>query len=288
MEPHGGLQVRFAKYHGAGNDFFLVDGNGLDKDWGALSLAMCERHVGAGADGLIVALPSVNRAHARMRLFNADGSEAELSGNGVRCFGKFVVDTGLAKPEADELRVDTGAGDIIVRLERSGGEVTGATVDMGPPRFKPDEIPVAVERTPPVLDLQVAVDGQDYAVSCVSMGNPHAVHFVDSAVAGFPLADVGPKMEHHPLFPARVNFEVAQVVDRNHIVSRTWERGVGETQACGTGASAIMVSARLHSWVDDVVEVNEPGGILTLRWNGSGNVYLTGPAAFVYSGEWPE
>ncbi|HEY7465969.1 MAG TPA: diaminopimelate epimerase, partial [Dehalococcoidia bacterium] len=221
-------------------------------------------------------------------LFNADGSEAEMSGNGVRCFAKYVVETGLAKPEGDTLRVDTGAGDIVLQLQRRGAEVVGATVDMGPPRFEPKEVPVAVERAAPVLDLRVPVDGREYAVSCVSMGNPHAVHFLAAPVAEFPLRDVGPKVEHHALFPARVNFEVAQVIDRSHIVSRTWERGVGETQACGTGAAAIMVSARLHGWVDDDVEVNEPGGVLTLRWHGSGNVFLTGPAAYVYSGEWPD
>jgi diaminopimelate epimerase len=280
--------MKFSKYHGAGNDFILIDGNGLDQDWSALALAICQRYLGAGADGIIIALPSVNDTDVRMRLFNSDGSEAELSGNGVRCFAKYVVDNGLAQARGDELRVDTGAGKIVVKLQRHGGEVVGATVDMGPPRFEPKQIPVAVERTPPVLDLSVAVDGRDYTVSCVSMGNPHAVHFVDGAVAGFPLPDVGPKVEHHELFPARVNFEVAQVIDRSHIVSRTWERGVGETQACGTGACAIMVSARLHGWVDDEVEVNEPGGVLTLRWNGSGSVFLTGPAAFVYDGEWPD
>jgi diaminopimelate epimerase len=280
--------VKFSKYHGAGNDFLLVDGNGLDKDWNPLALAICERNLGAGADGLIIALPSVNKAHVRMRLFNSDGSEAEMSGNGVRCFAKYVVDKGLAQPTGDDLRVDTGAGEIVVRLQRNGGNVVGATVDMGPPRFEPKEIPVAVERTPPVLDLPVLVDGRDYSVSCVSMGNPHAVHFVAAGVAAFPLHDIGPRVEHHELFPARVNFEVAQIVDRSHIVSRTWERGVGETQACGTGACAIMVSARLHGWVDDEVEVNEPGGVLTLRWNGSGSVFLTGPAAFVYDGDWPD
>jgi diaminopimelate epimerase len=279
--------VKFAKYHGAGNDFLLVDANGLDRDWNALAQAICERNLGAGADGLILALPSTNDAHVKMRLFNSDGSEAEMSGNGVRCFAKYVVDTGLAQPGGDDLRVDTGAGEIVVKLQRSGGEVVGATVDMGPPRFEPKEIPVAAERTAPVLDLPLTVEGHDYPVSCVSMGNPHAVHFIDSEVAAFPLRDVGPRVEHHELFPARVNFEVARVIDRSHIVSRTWERGVGETQACGTGASAIMVSARLHGWVDDEVEVNEPGGVLTLRWNGSGNVFLTGPAAFVYNGEWP-
>jgi diaminopimelate epimerase len=279
--------VRFSKYHGAGNDFLLVDGAAGERDWPKLATAMCERNLGAGADGLIVALPS-EAAHAKMRLFNSDGTEAELSGNGVRCFAKFVVEGSLARPEGDKLRVETGAGEIVVELQRFGGEVIGATVDMGRPRFRPDEIPVAVESEAPVLDLAVSVDGQDYAVNCVSMGNPHAVHFVNSGVAKFPLREVGPKVEHHALFPARVNFEVAQVIDRSHIISRTWERGVGETQACGTGAAAIMASARLHGLVDDVVDVSEPGGVLTLKWGGDGNVFLTGPAAFVYSGEWPD
>jgi diaminopimelate epimerase len=279
--------LKFAKYHGAGNDFLLVDGAGRERDWPALAVAMCERNLGAGADGLIVALPSATAA-TRMRLFNADGSEAEMSGNGVRCFAKFVVERGLAQPDGDDLAVETGAGLIVIRLQRRGAEVIGATVDMGPPRFAPAEVPVAVESEPPVLDLPVPIDGATYNVNCVSMGNPHAVHFVEESVSNFALRVVGPKMEHHKLFPARVNFEVAQVLDRGHIESRTWERGVGETLACGTGASAIMVSARLHGLVDDVVEVKEPGGVLTLRWPGEGNVFLTGPAAYVYSGEWPE
>jgi diaminopimelate epimerase len=278
--------LRFAKLHGAGNDFFVVNGRGQERDWSGLAVAMCERYTGAGADGLLVALPS-QRARSRMLLFNADGSEAEMSGNGVRCFAKYVVESGLATPDGDDLSVETGAGIIVVRLLRSGGSVTGATVDMGPPRFEPKDVPVAVERPAPVLDLPVPLDGAGYVVNCVSMGNPHAVHFTQEPVAGFPLRDVGPRIEHHPLFPARVNFEVARVLDRRHIESRTWERGVGETQACGTGASAIMVSARLHGLVDDVVEIKEPGGVLTLRWNGEGNVFLSGPAAYVYSGDWP-
>ena len=279
--------MRFAKLHGAGNDFFVVDGKDQQRDWSALAAAMCERYTGAGADGLLVALPST-RAHAKMRLFNLDGSEAEMSGNGVRCFAKYVVENGLATPDGDSLSVETGAGTIVVRLIREHGSVVGATVDMGPPRFEPREVPVAVERAAPVLNLPVPVNGASYDVNCVSMGNPHAVHFIHQPVAGFPLREIGPLIEHHPLFPARVNFEVAQILDRGHIQSRTWERGVGETQACGTGASAIMVSARLHGLVDDVVEVNEPGGVLTLRWDGNGNVFLSGPAAFVYSGDWPD
>jgi diaminopimelate epimerase len=257
------------------------------RDWSALAVPMCERYTGAGADGLIVAEPS-QHADVFMRVFNADGSEAEMCGNGMRTFAKYVIEEGLVKPHGDRLHVETIAGDIRLTLVQAGGSVIGATVDMGPPRFVPSEIPVAVEAPPPVLDLPVPVDSAAYPVTCVSMGNPHAVHFIDSSVGAFPLREVGPRIEHHPLFPARVNFEVAQVLDRGHIQSRTWERGVGETQACGTGACAIMVSARLHGWVDDVVEVNEPGGVLTLRWDGTGNVILTGPAAFVYRGEWPD
>ena len=280
--------MQFSKYHGAGNDFLLVDGaTAGNRDWSALALAMCDRNLGAGADGLIIAVPS-SSADTGMRLFNADGSEAEMSGNGVRCFAKFVIENGIAKPRGDELSVDTGAGQIIVRIERSHGEVSGATVDMGPPRFEPAEIPVAVEARPPVLDLPVPIDGDTYAVNCVSMGNPHAVHFVETPVAAFPLRNIGPKIEHHALFPARVNFEVARIIDSGRIESRTWERGVGETQACGTGACAIMVSAQLHGLVSDEVEVREPGGVLRIRWPGAGNVFLTGPAAFVYTGDWPE
>ena len=281
--------MRFAKYHGAGNDFILVDGRGAERDWPALARAICQRNLGAGADGLIVALPSQTAA-ARLRLFNADGSEAEMSGNGVRCFARFVVEEGIAQPEGDDLHVETAAGPIVVRLRRrrDGVGVVGATVDMGPPRLAPRDIPVAVEAAPPILDLALLVDDAVYSVSCVSMGNPHAVHFLQTPVADFPLREVGPRVEHHPLFPARVNFEVARVLDRGHVESRTWERGVGETQACGTGACAIMVAARLRGLVDDDVEVREPGGVLTLRWPGEGSVFLSGPAEFVYRGEWPD
>jgi diaminopimelate epimerase len=279
--------VRFSKHHGAGNDFLLVDGFSAEHDWSRLAVAMCARNTGAGADGLIIAKPSSTDA-VRMVLYNADGSEAEMSGNGVRCFAKYVVENGLARPDGDRLSIETGAGRVVVQLVYEGGEVSGAVVDMGPPRFSPAEVPVTTSKSPPVLDLQVPLNGVEYEVACVSMGNPHAVHFVHSSVADFPLDMIGPRIEHHALFPARVNFEVARIIDSGHIESRTWERGVGETQACGTGACAIMVSARLRGYVGDEVHVREPGGVLGIRWPGEGNVFLTGPAAFVYSGDWPE
>ncbi len=272
--------------HGAGNDFLLVDGREGPRDWSSLAKAMCHRNLGAGGDGLLVAVES-KVAPVRMLLFNADGSEAEMSGNGVRCFAKYVIEDGIAKADGGSLAVETGAGMIAVGLVREGSKVTGAVVDMGRPRFEASEIPVAVERPAPVLDLRLDVDGVTYVVSCVSMGNPHAVHFLDTDVAKFPLSSVGPLVERHGLFPARTNFEVARIVSRTRIESRTWERGVGETLACGTGACAIMVSARLLGRVDDEVEVHEPGGVLEISWDGESSVVLTGPAERVYAGEWP-
>ena len=273
--------------HGAGNDFIVIDARGLERDWPSLAVSMCDRYFGAGADGILLALPSTSE-DIRMVVYNADGSEAEMCGNGIRCFAKYVIEQGMTDVKGDTLRIETIAGTLIVDLIREGDKVVGATADMGPPRFEPRDLPVAVERAAPILDLDVPVDGKDYDVACVSMGNPHAVHFIESKVGDFPLRDVGPKVEHHVLFPARVNFEVAQVLDRGHIESRTWERGVGETNACGTGACAIMVSAKLRGFVDDVVEVKEPGGVLTIRWDGKGSAFLSGPAAFVYEGDWPD
>src|SRR5581483_12110640 len=160
--------------HGAGNDFLVVDGRDAERDWGRMAQAMCQRNFGAGADGLLVAVRP-RAEQARMRLFNADGSEAENSGNGVRCFAKYAVEHGLATPRDGRLRVETGAGVIVLELVMDGAAVAGARVDMGPPRFAPSEVPVAVEQAPPVMDLPLAVDGRTLEVTCLSMGNPHAV-----------------------------------------------------------------------------------------------------------------
>jgi diaminopimelate epimerase len=159
---------------------------------------------------------------------------------------------------------------------------------MGQPRFEAQEIPVAIEAAAPLKDVSVQVDGRSLSVTCVSMGNPHAVEFVSTPVDAYPLETVGPKVEHHELFPARVNFSVARVIDRTHVESRTWERGVGETLACGTGACATFVAARLHGLADARIELRQPGGALTLEWDGEGEVFLTGPAVEVYEGDWPE
>jgi len=277
--------MRFTKLHGSGNDFIIVDARGGERDWSKLAVAICDRHLGAGADGLLTVLPS-STAQLRMGLYNADGSEAELSGNGMRCFVKYAVERGLAAPRDGALTIETLAGPITAQATIEDGRVTSVRVDMGAPRFGPQEIPVAIEAQAPLLDVPLDVDGARLSVACVSMGNPHAVLFQDEPVDRYPLATIGPQVEHHAVFPARVNFEVARVLARDRIEVRTWERGVGETLACGTGACAVAVAARLRGLVDGRVQLAERGGTLLLEWDGAGPVYLSGPAVEVYEGEW--
>jgi diaminopimelate epimerase len=277
--------MEFAKLHGTGNDFVLLDGRTADRDWPALAVAMCDRHFGVGGDGLIVAAPS-DRADIRMRIFNADGSEAEMSGNGMRCLVKFAVDGGFVAPRNDELDVETGAGVMHVRITTEGGRVTSVREGMGRPRLDPRDIPVAIEAEPPVLSFDLAVDGLTLPVTPVSMGNPHAIHFQDAPVADYALHDVGPLVEHHPLFPNRTNFEVVRMLERDRAEMRVWERGVGETLSCGSGASATMVAARLRGLVDDALDLRVPGGVLQLEWDGEGEVILTGPVEESFRGVW--
>jgi diaminopimelate epimerase len=279
--------MNFTKLHGTGNDFVVIDARTLERDWSALAGAICDRHFGVGGDGLILAAPS-DKAGVRMRIFNADGSEAEMSGNGMRCLAKFAADSGIVQPVGDEFDVETGAGVLRVRIASERGSVTSVRESMGPPRLAPAEIPVAIDASPPITNFYVEVGDCPIAITPVSMGNPHAVHFQDVPVADYPLRTVGPLMEHHPLFPRRTNFEVVRVLDRGHAEMRVWERGVGETLSCGSGASATMVAARLLNLVDNAMELRVPGGVLQLEWSGEGDVILTGPVVEVFRGTWPE
>jgi len=278
--------MKFVKMQGTGNDFLFVESKGEGRDWDAVSQVMCNRHYGVGADGLIVVLPS-ERADVRMRLFNADGSEAEVSGNGVRCLVKYAVERGLAKANAGRVLIEAAHGVLEAEVFMEDERVTSVRLSMGPPKFAPQEVPVAAEMEP-VIDFPLDVDGQRLSVTCLSMGNPHAILFSEDPVAGYPLEVVGPKVEHHIAFPERVNFGVAQVIGPQRMDVRVWERGVGETLACGSGCCAAMVAARLHELVGERVEITQPGGVLTLEWDGKGDVYLTGPAEFVFEGEWPD
>ena len=279
--------MQFTKLHGTGNDFIAVDGREIERDWGALARRICDRHFGVGADGLLVAAVS-QRADVRMRIFNSDGSEAEISGNGMRCLVRFAADNGIATPKDGEMSVETGAGVSRVTVNASGGHVIAVRQSMGKPRLDPREIPVAIEAPPPIREYALEAAGRTISITPVSMGNPHAIHFQDAPVADYPLRDVGPEVEHHRLFPHRTNFEVVRMLGPGRAEMRVWERGVGETLSCGSGASAVMVAARLLGHAGSSLELRVPGGTLDLAWDGAGDVVLSGPVAEVFRGTWPD
>ena len=274
--------MNFTKMHGTGNDFLVIDARAFQRvDWARLAVALCDRHFGVGGDGIILVLDSQS-ADYRMRMFNPDGSEAEMCGNGIRCFGRYLYERGLT--EKTRLSVETGAGVLELKLLVESQRVVSVTVSMGEPRLAADAIPVTLQGER-VVDFPLEVAERSLKLTLVSMGNPHAVAFVDD-VQSFPLTEIGPLVERHPLFPRRTNFEIVRVVSEDELEVRVWERGAGTTLACGTGACASVVAAKLKGLVDDVVHVNLPGGALSIRWPGSGPVVLTGPAEFVFEGRW--
>jgi len=286
--------MKFTKMQGAGNDFILVESSNALRDWSQAAVAMCDRHFGIGADGLLLLLPS-DRADFRMRMFNPDGSGAEACGNGLRCLAKYVLDKGLASAEAQEILVETVSGIRRVKFHKDGDKAIRIQVSMGEPKFEAKDIPVAIETDTgslldikPFLDYPVTIDSRQLLFDFVSMGNPHAVYFWQQPVPDFPLAQLGPKVEHHKLFPNRANFEVARVISRQWIEARVWERGVGETLACGSGACAIAVAAQLHGYIDNKVNIKLPGGVLDVEWDGVGEVLLSGPTEVVFTGKWKE
>jgi diaminopimelate epimerase len=283
--------MNFTKVQGAGNDFILIEASGTSQNWAQMAVAMCDRHYGIGGDGLLLLLPS-GTADFQMRMFNPDGSEAEACGNGLRCFAKYVVDKGFVNTRTDHILVETKAGIREVRLHKTRGRVSTIQVSMGTPQFGANDIPVVIGQggsgldITPILDYPLTIDGWELLLSFVSLGNPHAVYFYQHPVSDFPLSQVGPKVEEHKLFPNRVNFEVANVVNRQQIEARVWERGAEETLACGSGACAIAVIAQLQDYIENKVDINLQGGILGVEWDGLGEVFLTGPAEIVFSGEW--
>ncbi len=278
--------MRVTKMHGLGNDYIYVIPE-REMDWPDIARRVSERHFGIGSDGLILALPS-EVADLKMRMFNADGSEAEMCGNGIRCIVKFAVEEGLVSNEKNVVTVETLAGTKTLQLLREDGVIVGARVDMGPPSFNPADLPANVEAPGPVIDLPLTVDGVDLKLTLVSMGNPHAIHYVDSDPDGFPLERIGPLVENHPLFPRRTNFQVVQVLDRGHVKHRVWERGSGITIASGTSASAVGAASRLRGFTGDRIIDSLPGGDLVIEWDGEGSVFMTGPARRVMDGEWLE
>jgi len=284
--------VNFAKLQATGNDFIVIDARNIEKDWSKLSSQMCDRHFGVGADGLIL-VTSSKVADLKMRIFNPDGSEAEVCGNGLRCLAKYAIERQIVK--GPTLRIETPAGIRTVCATLSQGRVKQVEVNMGSPAFSASDIPVKIREQKagknkvditPILDYPLKVGSEKLAVSLVSVGNPHTVTFISQPVASFPLSSIGPKVEKHPMFPQRTNFEVARVLNFKTIEVRVWERGVGETLSCGSGACAVGVLARCKRLTGDVVDIILTGGKLTVCWDGVGEIYFSGPVEEVFIGEW--
>ncbi len=277
--------MRFTKMQGAGNDYVYVNcfHERLPADPAKLSIAIADRHFGIGGDGLILICPS-EKADARMRMFNADGSESEMCGNGLRCVAKYVYDHGIVPK--DKLAIETGRGILQVELEIDKGRAKRVRVNMGEPILAGDNIPTTLPGIPP-LDTLLKIDDEALQVTCVSMGNPHCVIFVD-AITDRHVHQLGPKIEKHLAFPRRTNVEFVKVNRRDDLTMRVWERGSGETLACGTGACGVCVAGVLTGRSDRRVNIHLLGGDLELDWSKSDNhVYMTGPAVEVFTGDWP-
>jgi diaminopimelate epimerase len=283
--------MRFTKMQGAGNDYVYVDcfASPLPSNVPELARRISDRRFGVGGDGLILICPSA-RADAEMRAYNADGSAAEMCGNGIRCVAKYVYDHGIC--QRDTLQIESGGSVRTLELRISGGKVEQVRVDMGPPILSPDEIPTTLRSAAgpnaPIVGVPIAIGNREFSVTCVSMGNPHCVTFVDEVTDDWVLG-IGPKFELDSHFPKRVNCEFVQAISRSEVRQRTWERGSGETLACGTGACAVGVAGVLTGRTDRNIVVHLPGGDLGIEWNAvNDHVYMTGPAVEVFSGEWTE
>ena len=281
--------MQLTKMHGAGNDYVYVDcfNNETPDDPASLSIAVADRNKGIGGDGLILICPS-EVADARMRMFNADGSESEMCGNGIRCVAKYVYDHGICKKE--QLNIETGAGILALDVEAENGKVQQVRVDMGEPILLASKIPTKLEGNADfgghVVNVPLSVGGQEFEVTCVSMGNPHCVIFVDKATDEL-VRGIGPQIENDPRFPARINVEFIEIESGSEVRQRTWERGSGETMACGTGASAVCVAGVLSGRTERKLTNHLLGGTLILEWDEETNhVFMTGPATEVFSGNW--
>lgn len=276
------MAIEFTKYHGLGNDFILIDNRAstepkLTPDQ---AIAWCDRHFGIGADGVIFALPGQDGTDYTMRIFNSDGSEPEMCGNGIRCMARFLADLETAETGKfqEKYRIQTLAGIITPKFE-SNGQIT---VDMGEPRLLASEIPTTLTGEK-VIDQPLEIAGKSWNVTCVSMGNPHCITFVDD-VAAIELEKIGPLFEHHPVFPQRTNTEFIEVVRSDYLKMRVWERGAGITLACGTGACASLVAGVLNEKCDRRATIELPGGCLDIEWAADGRIYMTGDAEKVFSG----
>ena len=280
------MELSFSKMHGCGNDYIVVDGRELDLDWSNIALKYCERKFSVGADGLLVVKNS-NKAPVKMSMYNPDGSEAQMCGNGIRCFTKYIIENEIVEYQKNGLLIETLAGVLTVYPHKnSNGLIDTVNVSMGEPLFSPDKLPVssALLSLPKIIDHKISVNDQEIQISCVSMGNPHAVAFIEDDVDNFPLDTLGPIVENLDLFPERINFHIVNVLDKSKIKARSWERGAGLTLACGTGACAIQAISKDRGFTDNNIDLYMPGGKLNMKWEGKGqSVFMEGPAELVFS-----
>lgn len=279
--------MKFSKWHGQGNDFIIV--NGFEEkvaDYRDLAIKMCNRNFGIGADGLVIILPSVlAEADFKMVIYNSDGSEAEMCGNATRCVARFLYERGLTTKTT--ITLETLAGLIVPELIFKDDQIETICVDMGHPRLKRGEIPVIGEPDEQAVDFSITVNNETYKMTCVSMGNPHAVIFVND-IDRIKLAEIGPLIENHDLFPKKTNVEFVQVISNKELRMRVWERGAGITQACGTGASAVLVASVLTGRTEREITIHLDGGDLALQWKPDNHVYMSGPATEVFRGVYLE
>lgn len=275
--------MKFTKWQGCGNDFLLIDCRENElADYGAFAKKSCDRHFGVGGDGVLVILNS-DKADFRMRIFNADSSEAEMCGNGIRCFARYLYDHHIT--DKKKFTVETGAGILVPEIVEKDGVVTGVRVDMGEPVLEADKIPMAGYGNRRVVNEPVEVAGRKWNITGVSMGNPHCVVFVDD-IKTTPIEEVGPIFEVQERYPKKTNTEFVQVLDRQHMRMRVWERGAAITLACGTGACATLTAAVLNGKTDRRAEITLDGGKLGIEWSEKDNhIYMTGPAVQVFAGE---
>lgn len=275
--------MKFTKMQGLGNDYVYV--NCVEKkleNASQIAIAVSDRHYGIGSDGLIL-INSSEVADFEMEMYNADGSRGEMCGNGIRCVGKYVYDYGLT--DKTHVTIETLAGIKYLDLQVENGKVKQVRVNMGSPLLKPEEIPIALEGEN-VMDVPISINDTVYRMTGVGMGNPHTVVFLDD-IEQMKIEEIGPKFENHSYFPNRVNTEFVKVIDRTHVKMRVWERGSGETLACGTGACAVAVACILNGLTEEDVTVSLLGGDLQIQWERKENiVYMTGPAEVVFEGEW--
>ncbi len=279
------MELSFSKMHGCGNDYIVVDGRELDLDWSNIALKYFERKFSVGANGLLVVKNST-KAPVKMSMYNPDGSEAQMCGNGIRCFTKYIIENEIVEYQQNGLFIETLAGVLTVYPHKnSNGLIDTVNVSMGEPLFSPDKLPAssALLSLPKIIDHKISVNDQEIQISCVSMGNPHAVAFIEDDVDNFPLDTLGPIVENLDLFPERINFHIVNVLDKTKIKARSWERGAGLTLACGTGACAIQAISKDRGFTDNNIDLYMPGGKLNMKWEGKGqSVFMEGPAELVF------